>query len=236
MRRVSSILVALALLAAPVAAAPDPPRPRASENLPRVVANFMKSVRNNIALILGLPPAPRGPDFVTRDLLLGPEPESVGQLADLGVDAVLDMRAEKADDAAALEARGMSYKHILVADYHAPTQEQLREGVAWIRAELAQGKRVYVHCAAGVGRSATVVAAFLMDEYGWSQERAWSYLESRRPIVKQTEEQRDALIEFRPRSIGALGALDRGFERRNSRVLGDLVVDRAHDAERDAER
>lgn len=239
-RRVLHALIALLLLAGPVWAAPEPPPPPLRESLPRIVSGFLAQVHNDVARLLGVPLVPRGPDFVTRDVLLGPELGSAkdyDRLVKLGVGSVLDLRGEKSDDAAALAARDLHGKRIAVEDYHAPTPEQLREAVAWMRGEIAAGRRVYVHCAAGIGRSATVVAAFLMEEYGWSRDRAWGYVESRRPIVKQTDEQRDALRALEgPSAVGATRALDRGFERASDRPVVDLALDRARDAERDAER
>jgi protein-tyrosine phosphatase len=243
MGRLARALLLVVLLATPLAAAPDPPKPAFAEDLPRVVANFVTQVHNNLARVLGIPMVPRGPDFITRDVLLGPELETrkdYERMSDLGVTSVLDLRGEKADDREALDARGIHYKRVPVTDFEAPSEEQLREAVAWMRAEVASGRRVYVHCAAGIGRSSTVVTAFLMEEYGWSRERAWAHVESRRPIVKQTESQRSALIALEEsriaRTRGASGALDRGFERRSVERVTELLRDRARDAERDRRR
>ncbi len=238
-------LLLVALLATPLAAAPEPPRPGLAEDLPRVVFNFLSKVENNVRNLLGLPTGSRGPDFVTRDILLGAEPGSTkdyDRLRSLGVTSVLDMRGEKADDREALDARGIRYKRVEVVDYEAPTPEQLREAVEWIRSEVAAGRRVYVHCRAGIGRSATVVAAFLMSEYGWTRERAWSFLESRRPIVRQTDGQRESLVSFErerssiSRTRGASGLLDRAFDRTLTDRLRDLETTRVRDALRERVR
>ena len=48
--------------------------------------------------------------------------------------------------------------------FSAPSQERLQEGVAWMVDEASSGKgSVYVHCKAGRARSATLVAAYLMQ-------------------------------------------------------------------------
>jgi protein-tyrosine phosphatase len=46
-------------------------------------------------------------------------------------------------------------------DASAPTVGQLREAVAWLR-ELESLGPVYVHCAAGHGRSVCIVVAYLL--------------------------------------------------------------------------
>ncbi|TFK38219.1 protein-tyrosine phosphatase-like protein [Crucibulum laeve] len=53
---------------------------------------------------------------------------------------------------------------------------------AWIRAALAADPeaRVLVHCVEGVSRSVSVVAAFLMSQYGWTADQAVQYVKSKR--------------------------------------------------------
>jgi protein-tyrosine phosphatase len=43
---------------------------------------------------------------------------------------------------------------------------------------------VYVHCLAGVNRSATVVTAYLMLEHGWDRDRALAHVKSKRPCAQ----------------------------------------------------
>lgn len=44
----------------------------------------------------------------------------------------------------------------------APNTEQIQQGIDWAKEQLAAGQSVYVHCAHGHGRSATVLAALLI--------------------------------------------------------------------------
>eukprot|EP00755_Sulcionema_specki_P034978 Sspe_Gene.104004::Locus_79880_Transcript_2_2_Confidence_0.500_Length_1044::g.104004::m.104004/K14165/K14165; atypical dual specificity phosphatase len=59
----------------------------------------------------------------------------------------------------------------------------LEDVIAFIRTGLGGGGRVLVHCMAGVSRSATLVAAYVMREYGVSWREADYLLSRRRPIV-----------------------------------------------------
>jgi protein-tyrosine phosphatase len=43
--------------------------------------------------------------------------------------------------------------------------------------------RVYVHCEQGISRAPTIVAAYLMTQYGWSMAQAIEFLRSKRPQV-----------------------------------------------------
>lgn len=44
----------------------------------------------------------------------------------------------------------------------APSPAAIQQGVEWVQRELAEGRSVYIHCAHGHGRSATVLAAVLI--------------------------------------------------------------------------
>ena len=51
-------------------------------------------------------------------------------------------------------------------DVTVPDAEVLTDAVAWIDEQLADGRTVLIHCAKGRGRSATVLAAYLMKTEG----------------------------------------------------------------------
>jgi len=67
--------------------------------------------------------------------------------------------------------------------------------------ERARGRRVYVHCIAGCGRTGTVVSAYLMLSRGMSADEAMRFFYARRRCGPETWEQitflkaLDALIE-----------------------------------------
>ena len=65
-----------------------------------------------------------------------------------------------------------------------PDLAWLRRVVAFIAAQRRAGRTTYVHCMAGMNRSAAVVAAYLIDEHGGSRDKALSFLKEERPIVQ----------------------------------------------------
>ena len=65
-----------------------------------------------------------------------------------------------------------------------PTVEWLGRAVDFIGTQRRAGRVVYVHCLAGMNRSATVVAAYLMSEHAWSRDEALAYLRSKRPVIQ----------------------------------------------------
>ena len=116
--------------------------------------------------MIGGSPAPGdGPlnlDWITPELAVAGElPQTAWPgLAAVGVHAVVDLRAEAADDPSALAAAGIAFLHLPTPDHYAVAQADLDRGVAFVR---AAGGRAVVHCREGVGRSALLALCVLAD-------------------------------------------------------------------------
>ena len=104
----------------------------------------------------------------------------------------LHERPDAPDILAQLQAETI---HLPVQDSHAPTQAQLEEGIAAIDSALKQGRRVAVHCGAGLGRSGTLIAAYLVSQ-GSTPDDAMARVRSARPGSIETLEQEAAVHEF----------------------------------------
>ncbi len=103
------------------------------------------------------------------------------RLVSQGVTAVVNTRIEFDDNDAGIAPP--HYLYLPTVDDEPPTLEQLRAGVAFIREEIAQGGGVYVHCGAGVGRAATMVAAHLVST-GLTPDQAWAHIRAVRPFIR----------------------------------------------------
>jgi atypical dual specificity phosphatase len=88
--------------------------------------------------------------------------------------------------------------HLPVQNSDAPTQDQLDRGVAAIDDALNRGVRVAVHCGAGLGRSGTLLAAYLVSR-GSAPDAAIDKVRSVRPGSIETQEQEDAVHRYAER-------------------------------------
>jgi hypothetical protein len=121
------------------------------------------------------------------------------RLAARGVTAVVNMRRELDDRA--LGIAPPRYLYLPTIDDQAPTLEQLREGVDFVGTEIARGGGVYIHCGAGVGRAATMAAAYLVHS-GLSLDEAWARVRKVRPFVRPTAAQIAQLERFAETASG----------------------------------
>lgn len=101
-----------------------------------------------------------------------------------GIGAVVDIRNEREDDLALYAKHRINHIKLRVPDIAAPSSEIIERGVNFMRENVEDGRKVYVHCAKGRGRSATLVAGYLMKYEGMSFDEAREFMVTHRPLVK----------------------------------------------------
>ena len=84
------------------------------------------------------------------------------QLANMGFESVVDLRAEGKGDSEQLARHGMRFLHLPTEDHTSPTQLHLEEGARWVLAEMRAGRKTLVHCKEGLGRSIGVICCALI--------------------------------------------------------------------------
>lgn len=115
-------------------------------------------------------------------------------LMDEGINAEIDLEKERQDSPPEIDI----YLWLPVEDHHAPSQDQLGSGVAMLEQAVVSGRKIYVHCKLGHGRSPTLVAAYFVY-HGNSVEKAIDKIKTNRPEIHLEDAQIKALHKFAQR-------------------------------------
>ncbi len=118
-------------------------------------------------------------------------------LRELGVTTVVSLTREPLHGES-LERCGLRGLHIPVEDMTAPSPDQIRRAVHYIDEQIERGG-VVVHCMAGIGRTGTILAGYLVWR-GSSPEAAIEEIRGSRPGSVETIEQ-ESTIHLFARSI-----------------------------------
>ncbi len=88
---------------------------------------------------------------------------------------------------------GFEYLHSHISG--APALDQLNEIIRFINEQNSSSRSVLVHCAEGMGRTGTVLAAYLVS-HGLGADKAIRHVREKRPGSILTTEQETAIHEF----------------------------------------
>lgn len=88
-----------------------------------------------------------------------------------------------------------NYKLVNILDCPSANLKQYFQScIRYIKDALAQAGSVLVHCYAGVSRSASVVIAFLMQEYGMTMKDATNHVRAQRNFIRPNDGFRRQLV------------------------------------------
>lgn len=97
---------------------------------------------------------------------------------------------------AAPAAPGLAFHHWPVGDFLAPDPGQAAAFCRLVDGAIARGEAVAVHCLAGIGRTGTFLAAYLMWSRGLKAAQALSGVRVLRAAYVQSVEQEDFLHDW----------------------------------------
>lgn len=126
-------------------------------------------------------------DKITPQLWLGGAPHYPRDyqfLLDNGITAVLNIRAEREDDVQFYRQHNITYLQLKVLDVTVPSDAMIDAGVAFVKKQVDNNRTVLIHCAKGRGRSATILAAYLMRHENMNFDQANQTMKAIRPLTK----------------------------------------------------
>jgi atypical dual specificity phosphatase len=114
-----------------------------------------------------------------------------------GISVLVNLH-ERPHNPSSISRHSLAEVHLPVRDFTPPSPEQLDHGVEAIAGALAEGKRVAVHCRAGLGRTGTLLACYLVYT-GLSPEEAINRVREARPGSIETRSQVAAVWAYAER-------------------------------------
>ncbi|KAI3831796.1 hypothetical protein MKX03_000138 [Papaver bracteatum] len=140
-------------------------------------------------------------DQIDQFVLLGAVPftTDVPRLKELGVQGVVTLNEpyETLVPSSLYHDHGIDHLVIPTRDYlFAPSYKDLCQAVDFIHKNVSSGKKTYVHCKAGRGRSTTVVLCYLVQHKQMTPVAAFEYVRSIRHRVLLASSQWQAVQDF----------------------------------------
>ena len=119
--------------------------------------------------------------------------EEVKWLLDEGVKSIVTIREEPLDDD---WMKDVNYLHIHSNDMGVPEFDDLIKTVDFIHQRITNNEPVMVHCLAGLGRTGTILACYLINYQNLSADESIKKVRESRPGSIQSFSQEEIISQF----------------------------------------
>ena len=120
--------------------------------------------------------------------------EDLALLREQGILAIVSLTEEPLNGAV-LRAKGLAYLHLPIMDMQPPKLEDIIQFIDFVKFLKREERPVVVHCGAGMGRTGTMLACYLVGQ-GYSFQDALAQVRQRRPGSVETLEQEDVIQDY----------------------------------------
>ena len=114
--------------------------------------------------------------------------DSLIELRALGIGAIVSLD-EYGLDESMLRKREFAYLHVPIEDFSTPTPEQVDKFVDFARDQIANDTGVVCHCFAGIGRTGTMLACYLVADGKTPDEAIRQVRNSPVPAIETLEQE-----------------------------------------------
>ena len=119
--------------------------------------------------------------------------EEIKWVLDEGIKSIVTIREEPLDDD---WIKNVNYLHVMSNDMSVPEFDDLTFAVDFIHRRLDDKEPVMVHCLAGLGRTGTILASYLVKYENMSADEAIEKVRKIRPGSIQSYPQEEMIFQF----------------------------------------
>ena len=119
--------------------------------------------------------------------------EEVQWIIEQGVKSIVTIREEPLDDD---WIKDVNYLHVISNDMGVPEFDDLVHVVDFIHKRITSNEPVMVHCLAGMGRTGTILACYLVKYQNMSADEAIQKVREERPGSIQSYLQEEIIFQF----------------------------------------
>ena len=119
--------------------------------------------------------------------------DEIKWLQEQGVKSIVTIREIPLDDEWVDE---MKYLHVLSDDMGVPSFDDLKNSVEYVRERIQNNEPVMVHCLAGLGRTGTILACYLIKYEKMSAENAIQHVREKRHGSIQSFVQEEMIFQY----------------------------------------